>query len=240
MARGAERPGPAFRSLVAALRHYYGKPPRPISRDPFRLILWEQVAYLVNDARRRQAYAALRTQVGLTPAAIVSADDTRLRAIARLGGPIAADVRAGRLRRSAELVIGRWNGNLRTALRLPLGQARKAIAQFAMIGEPGADKILVFCRRAPFLPLDSNALRVLRRLGLIPDRKDHRTTYRQAQVTLAPMLPRDSDSLGDAYHLLRRHGQELCRTSEPACPQCPLRTRCDFAAGRRRGSVVRG
>jgi endonuclease-3 len=227
-------PGAPFRSLIATLRRYYGRPPRPISRDPFRLILWEQVAYLVPDARRRQAFAALRTQVGLTPAAILSADDASLRAVARLGGPIAADVRAGRLRASAELVIGRWNGNLRAALRLPLAEARKAIAQFAMIGEPGADKILVFCRRARFLPLDSNALRVLGRVGLTTDQKDYRTTYRRAQATLAPLLPEDPDSLIDAYHLLRRHGQVLCRTSEPACPPCPLLTRCDFAAGRRR------
>ena len=58
-----------------------------------------------------------------------------------------------------------------------------------MIGEPGADKILVIMKRARLLPLDSNGLRVLSRVGLISEAKDYRTTYRRAQETLAPSLP---------------------------------------------------
>ena len=211
----------SLRRILTILRRYYGRPQRPISRDPFKLILWEQVAYLVPDAQRRRAFAALRTQVGLTPAAILAASDAKLRAITRLGGPIAVTVRAARLRHSAELAVGRWNGDLRAALRLPLSQARKAIAQFAMIGEPGADKILVFAKRARLLPLDSNGLRVLQRIGVITEERDYRTTYRRAQEVLAPALPKDPDSLVAAYHLLRRHGQELCRRREPACNRCP-------------------
>jgi endonuclease III len=222
----------SLRSILNALRRYYGSPPRPVSRDPFSLVLWEQVAYLVPDAQRQRAYAALRTQVGLTPAAILAAPAATLRAIARRGGSIAVAIRAVRLRHSAELVVGRWDGDLRVALRLPVAQARKALSQFAMIGEPGADKILVFAGRARMLPLDSNGLRVLGRLGLIPNEKDYRSTYRRAQEILARALPKANDSLIAAYHLLRRHGQELCRRSEPACGGCPLRAGCAFGSQR--------
>ncbi len=137
-----------LRSVVSALRRRYGKPPPPVSRDPFHLILWEQVGYLVPDIQRRRAFAALRAQVGLHPGAVLAAPRAKLEAITRLGGPIAVRIRASRLRDSAELVLGRWDGELRAAVRLPL------------------------------------------------------------------------------YSLLRRHGQELCRRTAPACGLCPLRIPC--------------
>ncbi|HEX9218835.1 MAG TPA: hypothetical protein VF864_17830 [Gemmatimonadales bacterium] len=215
-----------LRSVVTALRRYHGKPSGPISRDPFHLILWEQVAYLVPDVERRRAFSTLRATVGLTPPAILRAASTKLEKITRLGGPIAASARASRLRESAELVLGRWDGDLRAALRGPFPQARRALARFPMIGEPGADKILVITKRARLLPLDSNGLRVLARLGLISEGKDYRTTYRRAQEALAASLPTNHRWLISAYALLRRHGQELCRRRVPLCSRCPLRMRC--------------
>ena len=178
------------------------------------------------DARRRQAYTALRTKVGLTPDAILGATSVTLATITRLGGPIAATTRAERIQRSAELVVEQWDGDLTRALQLPLPQARRALAKFAMIGEPGADKILVIGKAARLLPLDSNGLRVLQRLGLAPAAKDYRTAYRGAQAALARQLPKTHAALVAAYHLLREHGQELCRRSAPRCPQCPLWQDC--------------
>lgn len=218
--------GHRLRDAVTALKRRYGKPSLPISDDPFHLILWEQVAYLAPDARRRVAYESLRTQVGLTPTAVLAAPIEKLRAIARQGGGIAAPLRAARLRKSAEIVIARWQGDLRNALKLPLDQARRALAQFPMIGEPGADKILAFTKTARILPLDSNALRVLQRLALTTEAKDYRTSYRQAQTVLAPQLPKSHAWLIAAGQLLRQHGQKLCRRSVPDCARCPLRPGC--------------
>jgi endonuclease III len=216
----------AVPAILRTLRAHYGKPPGPISADPFELILWEQVAYLAPDAQRKSAYGALAARVGLEPAAIAAARAAQLTAIARLGGSIAAPTRAQRMRRSAQLVLEKWRGELRTALKLPLPQARKALASFAMIGEPGADKILAFTGAARLIPLDSNGLRVLERLGIAADPGDYRRAYRNAQAALAPATPRTRQGCVDAYYLLRRHGQELCRRNEPRCPDCPLRSGC--------------
>ena len=224
----------SLRSVVTALRRQYGKPPRPVSRNPFQLVLWEQVAYLAPDAQRRRAFSALRTTVGLHPTDIVAASPAKLETIARLGGSAAVGVRASRMRESAELVLGRWDGDLRTALRLPTAEARRALAQFPMIGAPGADKILVIAGNARLLALDSNGLRVLGRLGLIRVAKDYGATYRRAQETLAAELPKDRDWLVSAYGLLRLHGQELCRRTAPACRLCPFRVPCPSSTDRRR------
>lgn len=215
-----------LRSVITALRRHYGKPSPPVSTDPFRLILWEQVGYLVPDRQRRRAFVALRTQVGLQPAAIAAAPDATLESIARLGGAVAIRTRAHRLRESAERVLDRWDGDLRTALRLPVPKARRALAQFSMIGEPGADRILVITKRARVLPLDSNGLRVLTRLGLAPEARSYQTAYRRTQERLAPALPNDHRWLIAAAALLRLHGQELCRRKAPECGRCPFRLRC--------------
>lgn len=217
-----------LRPSLAALRRYYGAPAAPASRDPFPLILWEQVAYLVADSRRKEAFTALRRRVGLTPAAIAAARQSELVAIARIGGSIAAPVRATRMRQSAERVLGEWDGQLKRALRLPVPQARRALAAFAMIGEPGADKILLQTRTARLLPLDSNGMRVLLRLGLSSGGKDYRSTYRKVQAALAPLLPADFPWLISAHQLLRLHGQVLCRRSAPRCGECPLSRGCPF------------
>jgi endonuclease III len=219
-------------AILRTLRARYGKPPGPVSADPFRLVLWEQVAYLAPDARRQEAYAALGARIGLAPAAIAAAPAAQLTAIARLGGSIAAPIRAERMRRSAQLVLQKWRGDLRAALKLPLPQARKALAAFAMIGEPGADKILVFTGAARLVPLDSNGLRVLQRLGIAVDSGDYRRAYRSAQAALAPVTPRTRRACVDAYYLLRQHGQETCRRNEPRCPECPLRSGCPTGRGR--------
>jgi endonuclease-3 len=212
--------------VAGALRRRYGRPTRPPSDNPFELILWEQVAYLVPDERRQLAFEALRDRVGLDPEAIRRARSATLVAVARIGGAIAASVRARRMRDTAERVVARWQGRLSKVLELPTPDARRTLGQFAMIGEPGADKILAYCGSATVLPLDSNALRVVQRLGLTTARSSYKASYRQAQRDLAPRLVRRRAWLVETGQLLRQHGQELCRRSHPHCHTCPLRTRC--------------
>ncbi|MDO8562918.1 MAG: hypothetical protein Q7S25_03630, partial [Candidatus Limnocylindria bacterium] len=51
-------------AALDALEKAHGKPPAPELRDPLELILWEEVGYLVDDEKRRLAFAALKTKVG--------------------------------------------------------------------------------------------------------------------------------------------------------------------------------
>src|SRR5947209_3576978 len=74
---------------------------------------------------------------------------------------------------------------------------------------------------------DSNALRVLCRLGFVEEAKSYSTTYRKAAVRAASEV-KDVDTARTLHLLLRRHGQEVCKTSEPRCGLCPLRKTCDW------------
>ena len=132
------------------------------------------------------------------------------------------------LRDCATIAVHDFGGDLTEVLDRPLAQAKKALRRFPGIGEPGAEKILLFARRHAFLAPESNGLRVLTRVGLIPEHPTYAKTYAAARdLGAASEL-----SIGDlviAHLLLQRHGQELCRRKEPNCPACPVQTGCAFA-----------
>jgi endonuclease III len=135
-------------------------------------------------------------------------------------------VRAARLRTAAERVVTEHDGDLRTVMRWPLREAIAELRRFPAIGEPGAEKILLLCGAAPLLALDSNGLRVLLRFGYGTDAKSYAASYRSVRRALVDELPDDHAWLTQAHLLLRRHGQEICRRTRPACGECALRPDC--------------
>ncbi len=112
--------------------------------------------------------------------------------------------------------------------RFLLPKAKKALKKFPSIGDPGAEKILLFTRSHPVMALDSNGLRVLCRVGFAEEQKNYPATYRLVQNAIREQLPQDYDSLIRAHQLLRQHGQELCKRSKPRCAECPVRTECAY------------
>jgi endonuclease-3 len=102
---------------------------------------------------------------------------------------------------------------------------------FPSIGDPGAEKILLFSKAHPVMALESNGLRVLCRLGFGREQKNYSATYRSVQAALKGQFKEDADRLIQAHLLLRKHGQELCRRSEPICEPCPLKKTCRFYNG---------
>jgi endonuclease III len=217
----------SFSTLVANLEAHYGKPRPPKTTEPLGLIIHEAVAYLTTDEKRDAAFDALRAQVGLKPTQILAAPMAQLVSITSLGG-IHAELRAARLKEIAQIVLNDFAGDLNNALKLPLPQARKALQKFPSIGAPGAEKILLFTNTQPTLALESNGLRVLLRLGFGEERKNYAASYGSVQEALKDQIGNDCDFLIRAHQLLRRHGKELCRTSNPACEACPLSLSCHY------------
>ena len=143
--------------VIQQLQALYGEPDPPEVTDPWELILWENVAYLVDDDRRRAAMTVLRERVGINPAqilgraggSIAGSDWLRYRARPKCGkaSPLRGD-RASRVRRRPAPILKR-----------PLAQAKKALKRFPGIGDPSAEKILLFCHAFPLMSLESNGLR---------------------------------------------------------------------------------
>jgi len=220
------KPTITFSKLVDKLLCHYGDPAPPPSTDPLELIIWENIAYLASDKRRAEAFAALKQTIGTRPEQILAAPHSALAAIGKAG--ILPDVSAEKLLTIAKIAYEEFDSDLRTVLKKPLPQAKKALKRFLSIGDPAAEKILLFTRSYPVFSLDSNGLRVLCRVGFADEQKNYSATYRLVQDAIREQLPRDYDSLIRSYRLLRQHGQELCKRSKPRCAKCPLRNVCAY------------
>jgi endonuclease-3 len=152
-----------LQTFIGSLEAFYGPLAKPAATDPLEMILWENIAYLADDARRVQAWETFRKRIGTTPEEILAAPRAELMTIAR-AGILAAD-RLEKVREIAEIALHEFGGDLNKALDDAPKGAKKALKKFPSIGDPGAEKILLFSRREPVLALDSNGLRVLLRLG---------------------------------------------------------------------------
>src|SRR5438552_11754718 len=216
-----------LQKIVSQLAKHYGKPGGPVTTDPFELILLENIAYLVSDERREEAFAMLREHAGTRPHEILAASHNNILEATKLGGML-AERRVSRLREIALIAMNEFDGDLKPALKLPLPRAKQALRKFPGIGEPSAERILLFTRSYPVLGLDSNGLRALLRLGFGEEKKSYSATYRSVQEAIKEQLIEDFDWLINAHILLRQHGKELCKTNRPLCEKCPVRKTCEY------------
>jgi endonuclease III len=213
-----------LQQVVEQLEAAHGRPKPPRIVDPWLLVLWENVAYLADDERREKAFLALRQEVGTRPEQILSAPDQVLLGIT--GHGILPEQFAGKLRRCAAIALEDFDGDLRPILAWPLPKAKKALMRFPGVGEPGAEKILLFAGKHPALALESNGLRVLVRLGFGEEKKSYAETYRLVRRDAEVEIRGECAWLIKTHQLLRRHGQETCRRTRPRCGECPLAANC--------------
>lgn len=201
----------------------------PVPTEPFQMILWENIGYLVDDERRRRLFDDFADEIGLSPEAIERASDAALLARAKLGG-MRPEERVQRWREIARLVRTQADGDLTATLKaLPLPKARTLLKAFPVIGDPGADKVLLFAGIAPRPALESNGLRVLVRLGYCAEQKSYDASYKAGIAVLAAAGLADFAELVEAHLLLREHGRTICRRSAPHCIACPLSETCPKA-----------
>jgi endonuclease III len=215
-------PSLPLRAYIDRLRTLYGRPKRPIPSGPFEWIIWEHVAAVPDDEQRAIVFRTLRQKIGTTPQAVLRTPKPKMLELLAPGGPNAA-ARLSQLREAAELMIEIGLARVRTLVRENPAEAKKLLKRFKGIGETGADRILLFCRTQAVLAPEANGLRVLTRLGY--GKGAGAAAYKQVSEALAPDLPRDYNWLIQAHQLLRRHGQDICRTT-PRCDACPLAPDC--------------
>lgn len=217
--------------LLEHLASVYGEPEPPPERSLFELVLWENVAYLADDAARARAFSTLAALMGLRPDRLLAASDEELEIVT--GHGILAANQAAKLREIARLAL---DEDVEAVRGLPLPKAKRALMRFPSIGEPGAEKILLFARIQPVLGLDSNGVRVLTRVGLVSEARNYSATYREVQRLGAQYANRGLAWLIRAHQLLREHGQTLCRRSRPLCERCPVTAECAFYSAALPGS----
>ena len=122
--------------------------------------------------------------------------------------------RARNLKKTAQIIIKNFDGklpnNLRDLLTLP------------GIGNYTANAILAIAFNKPYIPLDGNIKRVLKRyLYLKKDKEIQKDNLVQKKNIFGTTL-----RSGDYAQALMELGALICKPSNPICVQCPIRKNC--------------
>jgi endonuclease-3 len=105
-------------------------------------------------------------------------------------------------------------------------EATQYLSRFRGIGPKTIACTLLFACQRDVFPLDTHIFRVLRRVGLIPQK----CTDKRAHEIMNKLVPP-----GKFYSLhvnLIRHGRTLCRPRDPLCERCPIVEYCDYGQAR--------
>ncbi len=218
--------------VLDRLEKFYGKPKAPKLTDAYELVLHRNAGYPQSDVNCHKGFAALKKEIGLTPAKILAAPVEKLRHALRSGG-IVPELRAQRLREIAARVETEFAGDLDAVLKRPPAEAKKALRKFPTLGEAGAEKILLFTDTAPVAAVPSNCIHVPLRLGFGTENKSWAASYKSAQEAIRADLPETCAAQLRAYLLFKQHGQTLCKSARPKCAECPVADECGYFARER-------
>jgi endonuclease-3 len=224
--------------VLDALEKHYGKQAPVGPSDPYEMILFVNCGYPATDTSCAKGYEALKREVGTKTEAILAASKAKLAKLMRLGG-IVPELRAERLKTIAKIVNEEFGGDLKCSLEKLLQEekkgsckgirlAKKALKEFPVIGDPGADKILLFAELAPIAAVPSACVAVPQRVLFGDEDKNYAAGYRAAQEAMAVELPKAFDARQRAYLLLKRHGAEICKRTKPKCGICPVSGMCTY------------
>jgi len=234
---------PNLQRVLNALEKHYGQQEAVGPSDPYEMILFVSCGYPATDTSCAKGYDALKREIGTKPSEILAAPKAKLAKLMRLGG-IVPELRAQRLRDIAALVNEEFGGDLKWSLEKLLQDdtggaekgirhAKKALKEFPVIGEPGADKILLFARLIPLAAVPSACVAVPQRILFGAENKNYAAGYRAAQEAIAAEVPEKFEARQRAYLLLKRHGQEICKRTNPKCEVCPVSSQCFYFQERR-------
>lgn len=231
-------PKPNLDAVLDTLEKLYGPQKHAGPSDPYEMILYINSGYPATDASCSRGFDALKRELGLQPQEILAAPKAKLAKLMRVGG-IVPEPRAERLKEIARMVKVEFHGDLRAALKKCLQEekkqpgkgihaAKKVLQIFPAIGEPSAERILLFSKLSPAAAVPSACVGVPMRLWFGQEGKNYATDYRAARGVLNAGLPETFEARQRAYLLMKKHGQQICKRSRPKCQICPLTGSCAY------------
>lgn len=225
------RARPSLASILDRLEAFYGPQEPSFPVDPYEFLVWWHCGYPQSDRACEKGWGRLTREVGIDPGKLLRAPPARLASALKAGGMV-PELRAQRLKEIARLLRDELGGDLRSALTGPLAKVRKTLKRLPGIADPGADRILLFAGIAPVAAVPSNCVHVSARIFKGGENRNYSADYRDAQSAIAAEIPEKLDARARAYLLLKRHGQETCKRTNPKCEQCPISSSCAYFAAK--------
>ncbi|MFN8002733.1 MAG: endonuclease III [Acidobacteriota bacterium] len=144
---------------------------------------------------------------------------------------IAAAIKSGGLAKTKSVVIKNvleeilarcGNYDLSFLRTVPLAEAKAFLTSLKGVGPKTAACVLLFSCDRPVFPMDTHIFRILRRVGLVPEKYSDE----QAHELMESLLPPKKHY---SLHInLIRHGRLICRPQNPKCSECSLIEHCAF------------
>jgi endonuclease III len=215
-------------ALLDALEAFHGIQQPNWPTDPYLFLVWWHCGYPASDGACAKGWESLQSRIGVEPEQILAANPSKL-ALALKPGGMVPELRAMRLKDIAERVQKEFGGDLRAVLGgLPIPKARAALKKFPNIADPGVDRILLFAGISPVAAVPSNCPHVLVRLETGKEGDNYGRTYSDAQRMIEAEVPPKFDARMRAYLMLKCHGQQTCKRTNPKCSECPVAASCAF------------
>ena len=153
-----------------------------------------------------------------TPEDIMNMPNERLAHSIRMVGFVRR--RVIMLKKLAKMIIS--VGGISNFLNLDTRTARKLLLSVPWIGPKTADMILVALFGEKYFIVDSNILRVLKRLKVVPQNAN---IYKAREI-IESLIPKNERVF---LHLALLHlGRTICKP-KPKCEVCPLKNICKFS-----------
>ncbi|HEX9961025.1 MAG TPA: hypothetical protein VGB00_08835 [Pyrinomonadaceae bacterium] len=213
-----------FGYIVQNLEKTFGEPSPGRKSDPLAMLVNIILSQATSDTNSRRTFQNLRERFENWDA-VLAADESEIADAIRLGGLAnqKAKVIKNLLRQIKET---RGALSLKFVEKIPDEAAREYLSQFRGIGPKTVACTLLFACRKEVFPLDTHIFRVLKRMGILPEK----ISDAKAHALLDRLVPE-----GKFYSLhvnLIRLGRKICRPREPLCEKCPLVEYCDYGQTR--------
>ncbi|MFL6228368.1 MAG: endonuclease III domain-containing protein [Pyrinomonadaceae bacterium] len=213
-----------LRYIIQNLESAYGVPRNERASDPLDMLIRIVLSQATSDVNSRRTFAELKRHFP-TWDAVLSARESAVAAAIKSGG--LANQKAAVIK-SVLKQIKEERGALDLSFVQAMSneEAVKYLSRFRGIGPKTVACTLLFACRKDVFPLDTHIFRVLRRVGLLPQK----CSDARAHELLNRLVPAGKFY---SFHVnLVRHGREICRPREPLCERCPIVEYCDYGQTR--------
>jgi endonuclease-3 len=213
-----------LRTILQILERVYGVPELDPPSDPLDTLIGVILSQATTNANSDRTYAALKKRFPTWELAHRAREKTIADTI-RLGG--LADQKAKVIKDLLHQLKGeRGELDLSFLHEMNATDAAAYLARFRGIGPKTAACTLLFACHHEIFPLDVHIFRVLRRVGLIPQK----CSDAEAHERLTEIVP--SGKFYSFHVNLIRLGRALCRPRDPLCERCPIVEYCDLGRDR--------
>jgi len=204
--------------VLDALRAAYGCPQRP-PRDPLEVLVRGILSQNTSDVNSGRAYESLRAQFP-TWSQVAEAEKSAIAKAIECGG--LAEQKSNAIKSCLEMLYIKNGASLDYLERLDVAAAQRELTAIKGVGIKTARLVLLFGFGQPVFVVDTHVHRVVRRLGLVPER----TSREKAHKLLDELVP--DERTYEAHMNLIRHGRQCCRARNPLCIGCCLAQWCRF------------